>query len=39
MVAPPGEVRRVLELRRLDTVLATYPQLGMTLLAGDRKPA
>jgi hypothetical protein len=25
MVVPPGGVRRVLELRRLDTVLATYP--------------
>jgi hypothetical protein len=39
MVVPPGGVRRVLELRRLDTVLATCPRLGITLLAGDRKPA
>ena len=36
VVAGPGEVRRVLELLRLDTVLAIYPRLDVALVAGDR---
>jgi anti-anti-sigma factor len=39
VVAGPGEVRRVLEILRLDTVLAVYPRLDVALLASDRKPA
>ena len=33
---PPGEVRRVLEILRLDTVLAIYPRLDVALVAGNR---
>ena len=36
VVAGPGEVRRVLEIMRLDTVLAIYPRLDVALVAGDR---
>ena len=36
VVAGPGEVRRVLEIMRLDTVLAVYPRLDVALVAGDR---
>jgi anti-anti-sigma factor len=36
VVVGPGEVRRVLEILRLDTVLAIYPRLDMALIAGDR---
>jgi len=39
VVAGPGEVRRVLEILRLDTVLAIYPQLDMALVADDRPQA
>ena len=39
VVAGPGEVRRVLEILRLDTVLAIYPRPDVALLASDRKPA
>ena len=36
VVAGPGEVRRVLEILHLDTVLAIYPRLDMALVVGDR---
>lgn len=36
VVVRPGEVRRVLEILRLDTVLAVYPRLDIALLTGDR---
>jgi anti-sigma B factor antagonist len=36
LVVPPGEVRRVLEILHLDTVLGIYPRLDVALLAGDR---
>ena len=36
VVAGPGEVRRVLEILRLDTVLAIYPRLDVALVAGNR---
>jgi anti-sigma B factor antagonist len=36
VVVGPGEVRRVLEIVRLDTVLALYPQLDIALLDGNR---
>ena len=39
VVAGPGEVRRVLDILRLDTVLAIYPRLDLALLASGRKPA
>jgi hypothetical protein len=39
VVVPPGQVRRALEILRLDTVLAIYPRLDVALLASDRKPA
>jgi anti-anti-sigma regulatory factor len=39
VVAGPGEVRHVLEILGLDTVLAIYLRLDMALAAGDRKPA
>jgi hypothetical protein len=39
VAAGPGEVRRVLEILRLDTVLTIYPRLDMALAAGDRNPA
>jgi hypothetical protein len=39
VVAGPGQVRRVLEILRLDTVLAIYPRLDLAPLASDRKPA
>lgn len=39
VVAPHEEVRRVLEMVHLDTVLAIYPQLDMALVANDHKPA
>jgi anti-anti-sigma factor len=35
VVVRPGEVRRVLEIVRLDTVLALYPRLDIALLDGD----
>jgi anti-sigma B factor antagonist len=38
VVAGPGEVRRVLEILRLDTVLALYPQLHIALLDSDHDP-
>jgi anti-anti-sigma factor len=38
VVAGPGEVRRVLEILGLDTVLAIYPRLDVALVAGDRPP-
>ena len=38
VVAGPGEVRRVLGILRLDTVLALYPQLDMALAATDCDP-
>ena len=38
VVAGPGEVRRVLEILRLDTVLAIYPRLDIALLDGDHDP-
>jgi anti-anti-sigma factor len=39
VVAGPGEVRRVLDILRLDTVLAIYPRLDMALLdGGDHDP-
>ena len=37
VVVLPGEVRHVLEILHLDTVLAIYPRLDVALLAGDRK--
>ena len=36
VVVGPGEVRRVLKILHLDTVLAIYPRLDVALLAGDR---
>ena len=39
VVAGPGEVRRVLEILGLDTVLAIYPRLDMALVASDRNEA
>jgi anti-sigma B factor antagonist len=36
MVVPPGEIRRVLEILHLDTVLAIYPRLDVALVAGNR---
>ena len=36
VVVPPGEVRRVLEILHLDTVLAIYPRLDVALVAGNR---
>jgi hypothetical protein len=39
VVAGPGEVRRVLDILRLDTVLAIYPRLDMALPdGGDHDP-
>jgi anti-anti-sigma factor len=38
VVAGPGEVCRVLEILRLDTVLAIYPRLDTALLDGDPDP-
>jgi len=38
VVVRPGEVRRVLEIVRLDTVLALYPRLDIALLDGDHNP-
>jgi anti-anti-sigma factor len=35
LVVRPGEVRRVLEILHLDTVLAIYPRLDLALLTGD----
>ena len=35
VVVRPGEVRQVLEIVRLDTVLALYPRLDIALLDGD----
>ena len=35
VVIRPGEVRHVLEIVRLDTVLALYPRLDIALLDGD----
>ena len=35
MVAGPGEVRRVLGILGLDTVLAIYPRLDIALLTSD----
>jgi anti-sigma B factor antagonist len=39
VAAGPGEVRHVLEILGLDTVLAIYPRLDAALAAGDRTPA
>jgi anti-sigma B factor antagonist len=36
VVVRPGEVRRVLEIVRLDSVLALYPRLDIALLDGDQ---
>jgi anti-sigma B factor antagonist len=36
VVAEPGEVRRVLEIMHLDTVLTIYPRLDVALVASDR---
>jgi anti-anti-sigma factor len=36
VVVRPGEVRRVLEILHLDTVLAVYPRLDVALVANDR---
>jgi anti-anti-sigma factor len=36
VVTRPGEVRRVLEIMHLDTVLTIYPRLDVALLTGDR---
>ena len=38
VVVPPGEVRHVLEIVHLDTVLALYPRLETALLDGDHDP-
>ncbi len=35
VVVRPGEVRRVLEILRLDRMLALYPRLDIALLTGD----
>ena len=35
VVVRPGEVRQVLKIVRLDTVLALYPRLDIALLDGD----
>lgn len=39
VVAGPGEVRRILEILGLDTVLAIYPQLDAALAGSDRERA
>lgn len=39
VVAGPGEVRYVLAMLGLDTVLALYPRLDEALVSGDAKPA
>jgi anti-sigma B factor antagonist len=39
VVVRPGEVRHVLEIVRLDTVLALYPRLDIALLDGDHSQA
>jgi anti-sigma B factor antagonist len=39
VVAGPGEVRHVLEILGLDTVLAINPRLDAALVASDRTPA
>ncbi len=36
VVVRPGEVRHVLEILHLDTVLAIYPRLDVALVASDR---
>lgn len=38
VVVRPGEVRRVLEIVQLDSVLALYPRLEIALLDGDHSP-
>ena len=38
VVVPPGEVRHVLEIVHLDTVLTLYPRLDAALLNGDHDP-
>ncbi len=38
VVVRPGEVRQVLEIVCLDTVLALYPRLDIALLDGDPHP-
>jgi anti-sigma B factor antagonist len=38
VVAGPGEVRRVLEILRLETVLAIYPRLDIALLDSAHDP-
>ena len=38
VVVGPGEVRRVLDILRLDTVLDLYPRLDLALAAGDQGP-
>ena len=39
VVAGPGEIRRVLEILSLDTVLDLYHRLDLALVASDREPA
>jgi hypothetical protein len=39
VVAGPGEVRRVLGILGLDTVLDLYPRLDLAMIADDRAPA
>jgi anti-sigma B factor antagonist len=39
VVAGPGEVRRVLGILGLDTVLDLYPRLDMALAGRNREPA
>ena len=38
VVAGPGEVRQVLEILHLDTVLTVYPRLDVALLTSDGSP-
>ena len=39
VVAGPGEIRRVLEILGLDTVLDLYHRRDPALVASDREPA
>lgn len=38
VVVKPGEIRRVLDILRLDTVLNLYPRLDLALVADDQGP-
>ena len=38
VVVPPGEVRHVLDILHLDTVLALYPRLDLALPGRDHDP-